>query len=172
MANTIANKLVVKSADSKVIKNLLKVIKGNNENGDNEVIDFNKINAMPSELEGTNSHSEQWKSLCYYILKTNQQAAIPALHDLFSANSAEEFEERYPDRLDEFITEGEILFNNYMKYGAIDSFMWRCLHSEGRESIFEIVEYNSEEELKAYCECRERGEEFVRIDGALDGHKE
>ena len=34
MANTIANKLVVKSADSKVIKNLLKVIKGNNENGE------------------------------------------------------------------------------------------------------------------------------------------
>ena len=115
MANTIANKLVVKSADSKVIKNLLKVIKGNNENGDNEVIDFNKINAMPSELEGTNSHSEQWKSLCYYALKTNQQEKISELEELFSAHSVEYFEKEYHDRLDEFMTEGEILFNNYMK---------------------------------------------------------
>ena len=143
-----------------------------NKLSNGEITDSGIAQSMPKELESTVSHPEQWKSLCYYILKTNQQAAIPALHDLFSANSAEEFEERYPDRLDEFITEGEILFNNYMKYGAIDSFMWRCLHSEGSEPIFEIVEYNSEEELKAYCECRERGEEFVRIDGALDGHKE
>ena len=124
MANTVVNKLVVKFDDVKVLKEFLEVIKGSDSSRD-EVIDFNVIKPMPKELEDTVSGSKQWKSLYYYAFKTNQQEKISELEELFSAHSVECFEEKYHDRLEEFMEEGESLFNNYMKYGATDWYMWR-----------------------------------------------
>lgn len=124
MASEVVNKLVVRFDDTEVVEEFLEMIKGNDPSRD-EVIDFNIIVPMPKELEDTISGSMQWKSLYYYTNQTNQRDAIPEMESLLYSSMSEWIEDDEPDKLAEYMAVGELYFNNYMKYGATDWYMWR-----------------------------------------------
>lgn len=140
MANSIANKLTVRSKKVGAIQNFLETIKGIGEDDCLEVIDFNTILRMPQELEDTTSGSEQWNSICYYAQQTNQRDILTELFELFfpSCNNIfysqisrdyevapEELAKNPPEKLAEYLVEGEKYVNFYRKYGATDWYMWR-----------------------------------------------
>ena len=89
--------------------------------------DFNNVIPMPNELD-----IESGKIECLsftYFCKKNGICNIPGRFDLYADKSLEQIEEQIRTlgkELEEYYKQGELYYQNYMKYGYTSWYNWCC----------------------------------------------
>ena len=111
MPNNIQNRLVIVGKKEQ-IDNVLNTIKG-----DNEVIDFNKIIPMPSELDIPSSSGGE---IGLAVIKKKLGVNTNPLDDIF----AEKFDEFNEEAKERIINSGLAYVRNLVKYGYPTWFEW------------------------------------------------
>lgn len=121
MANNVLNRMTV-NGPADAVSNLFDFIKGENEKGDELLIDFNKIIPMPDELmveESSRSHEAE-----AYIMVHELNLPDPReiKSDIFpNADNAM----KDPEAFKAYISLGHKLVNNREKYGYPTWYDWR-----------------------------------------------
>ena len=122
MANYIQNKLVVNCSNAEELQLFLNAIEG-----DNRIIDFNKINPIPEDLIDTIEECQSSYNNLYYYLKVSDKLdeveKISKCTSIFKLKDSN-FTNMSEDEIKNAFEMGRIAYENFIKYGNISLYGW------------------------------------------------
>lgn len=122
MPNHIQNKLAVTGKTEEVEK-FLESIKG-----EKEVIDFNKIEPMPSILKDTEESSRTNNAIFYYLSVTNKKEYINKMLRYSDIYTMDRFAKNTEKELQEYLEIGEKYFKIYKETNSTTWYDWSLKH--------------------------------------------